>query len=130
MEDCFGDSLLTQEKEEDEDLACSAENIGEDEAEGGEDGNGNGNDLNIRLGKRRSISVSSKNSKVSEGSERALMKTSILAMELAKWLQPPTSTTKLTHSIQFFRLARLPPDSLKMRLASLCAELDQDGDRR
>ena len=34
--------------------------------------------------------------KVSERSERALRKTSILAMDLAKWLQTATSTTKLT----------------------------------
>ena len=33
---------------------------------------------------------------VSERSERALRKTSILAMDLAKWLQTATSTTKLT----------------------------------
>jgi len=42
---------------------------------------------------------------VSEQSERAFLKTIILAMKCAKWLQPPTSTTKLTlfHPI---RLAR------------------------
>jgi len=42
--------------------------------------------------------------KVIERSERALRKTSILAMNLAKWLQSATSTTKLTLP---FRLARL-----------------------
>jgi len=46
--------------------------------------------------------------KVSERSERALRKTSILAMDLAKWLQTATSTTKLTlfHSIGLAYLVR------------------------
>ena len=40
---------------------------------------------------------------VSERSERALRKTSILAMDLAKWLQTATFTTKLTNSILLTR---------------------------
>jgi len=44
--------------------------------------------------------------KVSERSERAFWKTSILAMKCAKWLQTATSTTKLTHPI------RVAPSSL------------------
>ena len=59
--------------------------------------------------------------KVSERSERASRKTSILAMNPAKWLQPPTSTTKLTHSIILTRSP--PPCSIKNahNLASLGA---------
>jgi len=59
--------------------------------------------------------------KVSERSERALMKTSILAMNPAKWLQTGTSTTKLTHSIILTRFIRFALASLKMHLASLGA---------
>jgi len=44
--------------------------------------------------------------KVSERSDRALTKTSILAINPAKWLQTATSTTKLTHPICS---ARSPP---------------------
>jgi hypothetical protein len=45
---------------------------------------------------------------VSERSVRALRKTSILAMDLAKWLQTAKSTAKLTlfHSIRLARLVR------------------------
>jgi len=43
---------------------------------------------------------------VSERSERALMKTSILAVKCAKWLHTATSTTKLTHPIRLARSFR------------------------
>jgi len=59
--------------------------------------------------------------KVSERSERSLRKTRILAMDLAKWLQKATSTTKLTNSIRLARLVRFARASLKMLLASLGA---------
>jgi len=45
--------------------------------------------------------------KVSERSERALRKTSILAMNPAKCLKTSTSTTKLTHSNSFGSLGSL-----------------------
>ena len=42
-----------------------------------------------------------------------MRKTRILALNPAKWLHPPTSTTELTLSIQFVWLARLHPCSIK-----------------
>jgi len=62
-------------------------------------------------------------SEVSERSELALMKTSILAMNPAKLLQTATSTNKLTPLIILTRFTRFALASLKMRLASLGAEL-------
>ena len=61
---------------------------------------------------------------VSERSERALRKTR--SMDLAKWLQPATSTTFSTNltlflSIRVARSVCFARASLKMRLASLCA---------
>ena len=60
---------------------------------------------------------------MSERSERALMKTRILAMNPAKWLQTATSTTELTHQIQFFWLVRFRSCFIKNahNLASLGA---------
>ena len=58
---------------------------------------------------------------VSERSERALRKTR--AMELAKWLQTATSTTKLTYPIRLARSVCFARPSLKMRStnsSSLC----------
>ena len=61
--------------------------------------------------------------KVSERSERALRKTRILAMDLAKWLQTATSTTKtLTRPIRIW-LAWFARASFKLRLASLGAAI-------
>jgi len=62
--------------------------------------------------------------KVSERSERALMKTSILAMNQHPRNEMPTdimatSTTKLTHSILLTRFVRFALASLKMRTISL-----------
>jgi len=54
---------------------------------------------------------------VSERSERALMKSSILAINPAKWLQPPTSTTKLTHSIRLVRSAQPVKDLMSLKLS-------------
>jgi len=51
---------------------------------------------------------------VSEPSERDLRKTRILAMDLAKWLQTATSTTKLTHSIRIRSARSPPPCSIKI----------------
>jgi hypothetical protein len=59
--------------------------------------------------------------KVSERSQRALMKTSNTAMNLAKLLQTATSTTKLTHSNLSTRFIRFALASLTMHLASLGA---------
>ena len=74
------------------------------------------------------------NNRVSERSERALMKKSILAMDLAKWLQTAASTTKLTHPILLARLVRFACASLKMRTISLrsaqdCAQQDGAGEQ-
>ena len=67
---------------------------------------------------------------VSERSERALRKTRILAMNLAKWLQTATSTTKLTHSI-LIRLVRLVRSCfIKICLASHGAGSRKTGSRR
>jgi len=52
-------------------------------------------------------------------SERALVKTRILAMNPAKCLQTASSTTKLTHSIILTRFTRFALASLKMRTISL-----------
>ena len=62
--------------------------------------------------------------KVSERSERAFWKTSILAMKCAKWLQTASSTTRLTlfHPIRLARSVCFARASLKMRLVSLGAE--------
>ena len=49
---------------------------------------------------------------VSERSERALMKTRILAMKCAKWLQTATATTELTHSMLLTRFIRFARRSL------------------
>ena len=59
---------------------------------------------------------------VSERSERALRKTSIFAMNPAKWLQTATSTTELTHSIRLARtFCSCFIKNAKMHLASLGA---------
>jgi len=69
---------------------------------------------------------------VSERSERALMKKRILAMNPAKWQQTATSTTKLTlfHPIRLTHFTRFARLSLKMRLASLVAGENVQGDKK
>jgi len=59
-------------------------------------------------------------------SERALMKTRILAMNPAKWLQTAISTTKLTNSILLTRFTCFALASLKMRLSSLRSAQNDD----